>query len=95
MRRDRIRVSDPPEINPIGVNLMIRHQDHAFPEINLQHPVSSSLMQKACDGFIATYADGCWGEKLGHFCYQQAEVRFHEGLPGVVVGFGDEVDGDS
>jgi hypothetical protein len=70
-----IRVGDPPQIHPIGIDLVIGDQDHALRELGLQHPILGQ-MQLAPDALVSTNAEQCWTTILGESGDHQAKVLF-------------------
>ena len=79
-------VADPPEIGPIGVDLVIGDQDHALGEIAFETAVGE-LAKLASDTGIAGDADDGGSEEVCSCDENEGEVLFAHGLPGVKVIF--------
>lgn len=78
-----VGVANPPQVEPVGVNLMIGNHDHAVGEVELDAAVwrRSDL---AGERGIATDAYGCWAPYFGHGDDQEAERLLGQGHVGIV-----------
>lgn len=74
----RVRVAYPPEIQPVGVDLVVRDHNDALGKGEMYAAVPSAL-DLAGDRVIAAYAYGGGAPDLGHGGYQKAEGLLREG----------------
>ena len=61
------RVRKPPQVQPLGVYLMVGNHNQAFWEVR-HEPAIFGLGELACDGAVAGDADQCWSEPLRDRC---------------------------
>ena len=93
MRRGLVGIGDPPEVQPIGIDLMIRHHYCPLPEVYLQQPAFGALVQSASYALVPGDAHDGRTPPLRHRRHEQAEILFRERHPRVVVVVGEEVEG--
>jgi hypothetical protein len=90
--RDGVCVCNPPQVEPVGVNLVVRQQDDAVWEVDAEGAVCL-LMKLAGNTLITTNADESRTPPLGHCRDEQAEVLLGQGHVGVKVILGEEIEG--
>lgn len=92
MSMHAIRVGHPPQIEPIGVDLMICNHYQSFREIRLQPPVLC-LLQLSSYAFISTHSDHRGAEPSCHCSNEETKRLFGKRHVSVVIVPVDEVEG--
>ena len=77
-------ICNPPEVEPVGIELVIRNHDHSFRKVSQQSAVATKL-KLACDAVVATdpYRSGTEPSSQGRNEY--TILLLCQGHPGIVV----------
>lgn len=79
-----VGVGYPPKVKPIGVYLMISHQDHSRWKVRFQSSIQG-LLQLSANALVPTYAHYGWSEPLSDGIDNDAERLFRQGHPRIVI----------
>lgn len=85
-----IGVCEPPEVNPIGVDLVVCDQDQTFRELGLQQSILRQL-QLSLDTRVTADSAQSWSTPLCESCDDQSKALFRVGHVRVIIIFVDEV----
>lgn len=85
------RIGNPPKVQPVAVQLMIRNHDQSLRKSRLESAILR-LHQLPADGGVAADPDDGWGEPLCHGHDEETKPLLGHGHVGVVVVFADDIE---
>ena len=86
----RVAVRQPPQIDPVCVDLMIRYQHQSFRKLQLQSSILHQL-NLTSHTLISTDANVGWAPPFGKSSDNQSEVLLGECHVGVIIVLVDEI----